>query len=234
MSRIPKTERGDAMASRDNGMSLAGTAGGSIVRSFGFAATLCALAVLGTGCLTPGQRLEPQVISQIHDGMSRDEVHRLVGRPGVTVSGPEFRTLDEHWFLFDRPRATFGFGTNDGSFVLRDLHVLYSASRVVEKFRFHEGTVRYDSKFAKVLLGTPISPEALAAIQKGTSTRAELEQRLGPPASVGLNLEGLEIYVWIFVDAPALGSARVKELLVTLNDEGVVQDFVVGDSRARR
>lgn len=89
--------------------------------------------------------------------------------------------------------------------------------------------------------GTKIDPTKVSQIQKGTTTRAELEKLFGPVESTTTTAEGKRTLNWSFMtvqSGSALGTigsvyglktgkmtTRQETLTVTVNKDNIVEDF---------
>lgn len=93
--------------------------------------------------------------------------------------------------------------------------------------------------------GRPIDPEKVALIQKGKTTRAEVEELLGKPeitimlgdgrrslsyaySSTKMSVSSATMMLGPF--AKASGTSRTQTLQVTVGRDGVVEDYELGDS----
>jgi hypothetical protein len=90
--------------------------------------------------------------------------------------------------------------------------------------------------FSRGTLGDDIKPEAVAAIQKGTSTKTEVLNLLGAPDRL-LQLNGRDVFQYYRYDAKVgslllilLNFSRLSiksdDLFVILNREGIVEDVI--------
>jgi outer membrane protein assembly factor BamE (lipoprotein component of BamABCDE complex) len=90
--------------------------------------------------------------------------------------------------------------------------------------------------FSRGTLGDTITPEAVAAIHQGSTTRSELLQLLGAPDRL-FQLNGRDVLHYYRYDAKAGSllliilnftrlSVKSDDLFVVLNNEGVVEDII--------
>jgi outer membrane protein assembly factor BamE (lipoprotein component of BamABCDE complex) len=90
--------------------------------------------------------------------------------------------------------------------------------------------------FSRGTLGDDIKPEAVAAIHKGTTTKAEVLTLLGAPDRL-VQLNGRDVFQYYRYDAKAGSllliilnfsrlSVKSDDLFVILNKEGVVEDVI--------
>jgi len=90
--------------------------------------------------------------------------------------------------------------------------------------------------FSRGTLGDDIKPEAVSAIQKGTTTKAEVLTLLGAPDRL-LQLNGRDVFQYYRYDAKAgslllivLNFSRLSiksdDLFVILNREGIVEEII--------
>ena len=94
--------------------------------------------------------------------------------------------------------------------------------------------------------GTPINAEKVAQIQKGKTTRAEVETLLGKPTNVGMAGDGKRTMTYMytetdariksFVPIPFVGvgtrvaaTHRIQHLQIMLTKDGIVDDFEFSD-----
>ncbi|UVT22313.1 MAG: hypothetical protein H8K03_10665 [Nitrospira sp.] len=90
--------------------------------------------------------------------------------------------------------------------------------------------------FSRGTLGDDIKPDTIAAIHKGTTTKAEVFQLLGAPDRL-LQLNGRDVFQYYRYDAKAGSlllillnftrlSIRSDDLFVILNRDGLVEDVI--------
>jgi hypothetical protein len=108
---------------------------------------------------------------------------------------------------------------------LRSLLVLIAVGLLVQGCAFNRGT-----------LGDDIRSEAVAAIEKGTATKAEVLALLGAPDRL-LQVNGHDVFQYYRYDAKAGSlllilvnfsriSIKSDDLFVILNPEGIVEDVI--------
>jgi hypothetical protein len=100
--------------------------------------------------------------------------------------------------------------------------------------------------------GVAMTPDKIAQIKKGVTTRAQIEALFGPPDNVAMMPEGKRVmsynytatnvsghpnaasfipYVGLFAGgAKAEGQTRMQKLQIMLNPQGIVDDFEFSDN----
>lgn len=86
---------------------------------------------------------------------------------------------------------------------------------------------------AQMEFGKKLDAQSVAFIQKGKTTRSEIEQRLGQPSGIQLLADGRRqaMYSYMNMSGPAIawGAAEMKRTQATLqivyNQTGVVEDY---------
>lgn len=187
------------------------------------------VAAMFCGCETPGHSLAESAVGQIRDGQStRAEIDRVFGEPSQVTSSPDGRTL----YLYQRYYGPDQFDPNGFAVPRRDeanlilLSVLFSPAGTVEKhLRSH---TRPSIDRIQLSTGRKFSPEALARISPGKTTRADLTGWFGAQWSEQLTLSGHRLALWFHADAYNLSNGvETQALEVVMDDAGNVHTYRV-------
>ena len=188
---------------------------------------LLLLAACITGCSSPGAMLQESAIKQVKEGMTRQEVLRIMGAPKKTVTGPGLGRLDNYRVIFDMP--TFSNRPSPaGDFTLRSLQVFYDDSGKVDFVESFESTIPY----WQLLDGIPRGGirggvEAIPKIEKSITNLYDLTAKIGEPMLVSRTLEGDTFYSWFVYEGKRSNNLlEVKaELSVVLDDNRYIVDY---------
>lgn len=99
--------------------------------------------------------------------------------------------------------------------------------------------------------GTKIDTQNVSRIEKGVTTRAEVEQMFGPPMNVGLMGDGRRSMMYQYMETDtkvkgtsfipfagpfmggSKGTTRTQQLQVILTKDEVVEDYVMNDGTSK-
>jgi outer membrane protein assembly factor BamE (lipoprotein component of BamABCDE complex) len=191
--------------------------------------------VLLTGCISPGQRLEPEVVRQIKEGSStRADVEKLLGKPRSIVVGSSERKIAHYGYTRRIESAEFqligAFAKNPGDILSRHFTAMYNQQNIVEKALFHQSLTPFAVGFGRMSAGQIISPDTLRQIKKGVSTKDDIVKLLGEPTLVSLNSDGDLAMIWFYAKSQMRWPQNRNDnqtLSVTFDDAGLVKDHTL-------
>ncbi|MFO1476300.1 MAG: hypothetical protein U1F98_06580 [Verrucomicrobiota bacterium] len=176
------------------------------------------LSALLMGCDTPAERLEPEAVATIQPGVTtKKQVLQEFGRPKGTLTG-RGRTL--LYFERDYQGGRMGMAPTEPVSVV-GLSVLFDQNdRVIRTLLSSHNWGVMPARGAP-MVGTRVSPEAIAAIQVGKTTRKELIAMIGQPDREALTLGGSVVISWNYWQR-VLNRQSIQSLQVYLDDQDVV------------
>lgn len=188
-----------------------------------------ALAACLSGCVSPGERLEPSVVNRIVEGKTlRIQVEHWLGAPDHTLTGQGRETVVDYVFSRFLPNP----GANQNTDIVasvwqRSVSVLYGADNVVVRKTFYETERPIYSAHRRVWIGSPLTSADLDAVQPGETTFADLMRRWGRPSVKSLNLSGLFVYSWDYARAKDTTGLNTKgqAIHVVFGNDGKVIDY---------
>ncbi len=203
-----------------------------------FAFALLASLIL-TGCVSPADRLEPQVVRQVKEGMARPEVEKIMGKPRSVVTGAGEHSVAHYGYTARINSAEFqllgAFAKNPGDILLRHLSLLYNRQNVVEKLLFHQSLTPFAVGFGKMSAGQTVSPETLQQIKKGVSNQEDVVKLLGEPTMRALDPNGDLGMVWQYARSE-MGWTKNRNdyqtLTVTFDNAGLVKEHILSGNVA--
>ena len=199
---------------------------------------LCILLLLTpflfVGCLSPAQRLEPEVVRQVKEGLNRPEVEKIMGKPGSVVTGSGSHSVAHYGYIRRIESAEFALignlAKNPGDILLRHLSVLYNGKNTVEKVLFHQSLTPFKTGFGRVSAGQVVSADLVREIKKGTSTAGDLVKLFGEPHQKVLDVNGDLVMQWYYAKSQ-MGWVRNQNegqtLSVTLDEAGLVKEHTL-------
>jgi hypothetical protein len=198
-----------------------------------FTALVSLLTTLLVGCVSNARRLDVPAVAKIKVGSTTTaEVEKIFGRPSETVIGPKERAVARYYFREFRVKndvRAYERHEHPGDILFRTLSLRYGPDRIIEQ-KLHDESVtpihRLNEWFAA---GPTLLPENLNFIRKDATTKAELTDALGEPTSQTMDVQGLPVLIWIGgkVRRDRLADAEVRQLIVLLNERGMVKDYAV-------
>src|SRR5688572_19202751 len=102
---------------------------------------LLTLVSLLSGCQTSSKQLELSAKGEVHEGMTRDEVIKLLGKPDLSARGFKELAIDRFVAQEKDYRYLPADSGYDGPTVVNSLTVLYTADRKVDKIHHSRGNV---------------------------------------------------------------------------------------------
>ncbi|MCL6584108.1 MAG: outer membrane protein assembly factor BamE [bacterium] len=82
-----------------------------------------------------------------------------------------------------------------------------------------------------VTIGREFPVEAVSKIQKGKTTRAEIDLLFGTPWRTGID-DGMKTWTYAHYRYSLLGSPKTRDLIVRFNDQGVVVSYTFNSTYA--
>ena len=190
-------------------------------------------AALLTGCIFNAHRLEVPAVAKIHVGTTTTaEVEKMFGRPSETIIGPEGKAVARYYFREFRSRndvRAYERHEHPGDILFRTLSLRYGPEGIIEQ-KLHDESVTPIHRLNEWLAAGPtLLPENLNFIRKETTTKADLLDALGEPTSQTFDFHGSPVLVWIGgkVRRDRLADADVRQLVVLLNERGMVGDYAI-------
>ena len=204
-----------------------------------FIFSLLLIALAGTtACQSPGSKLEPNLMSQIHEGTTtRAEVENVFGPPDHVLTGANQKTLTLHRYQLDQPNPGWHGAAqgNAGSIMLRSLTALYNTNQIVEKFLYDQSSTVVQRDREGVLIGWSPGNADFTKIIKGITSRGEILQWYGPPTAQTLTIDGDRMLSWSFLRKGRFRSQERDQMFrVVIDDEDFVKNFEIrGNTDAR-
>jgi outer membrane protein assembly factor BamE (lipoprotein component of BamABCDE complex) len=185
---------------------------------------IAALLLATAGCETPAQCLEPASSAFIKPGTTTmEEVTAVFGKPTETLSAKGRTLMLWHLMYLASRSHTGSFAPSEDSYT-RSLSVLFDTdNRVIAK---HHSTHAFRTVYGagSVFAGTQISPQTLAQIKIGITTKSEAIARLGEPTSESLALNGMICLDWFCVKGPAIaGKVPLHTVRLMIDSQEVVR-----------
>ncbi len=180
-----------------------------------------------TGCSSPGAMLQESAVKQVKEGMSREEVLRIMGQPKKMVKGPDGEQADQYVVFLQQPTFTDKSNLN-GTLMLKTLQVFYDPSGKVEFVENYEAPIPYWKLLDGVArAGIKGGIAAIPKIEKEMTNLYELTEKLGEPMGVYRSLDGLKSYSWfVFEASKANNHLEMKaELRVVLDRNMYIIDY---------
>lgn len=186
------------------------------------------LAVVGLVLLGGCQTADPLGAATqggVREGMTLPEVRSLLGSPASYEQAPSGRSVE----VYEATRSIFGkYGVRDREEALeiRQFSVRYGTDGKVAKTLFHRGVLEGFTMLYTRSVGPSISPEQMAQVKAGRSTRADVEKLLGPPSTARLDADAGLRLEWIYDAlevANATAPARILRVLeITVDEQNLV------------
>ncbi len=185
---------------------------------------------LAAGCAAFKDPLAPALAGEIRPGLSPAEVQARLGGPSQVIQAPSGHRLD----VFEDYRTIFsdrGAREREEDLQIRVFSVRYAPAGGVEQTMYHRGIMPGLQMLYSRSLGLEITPEMVNAIRPQTTTRAELERRLGPPVHARLEpVSGTRLaWAYQYVEAAAVTTAfefRSLEIILDEADRVVATESV--------
>ncbi len=200
-------------------------------RVLNWLAKLCStlvMAVILSGCQTSGKKLEVSAKGEVREGMSRDDVIKLLGKPDFSARG--FKELAIDRFVAQEKDYRFlpADSGYDGPTVVDSLTVLYTADRKVTKVHHSRGNVVWNSRvYGDAAGGTIAHTLDTRSIKEGETTLTELKAWFGEPTSTSLYFDEQLSYEWVFIKSGYLTGVKVELLRTSFDAQGKVENLVV-------
>lgn len=161
-----------------------------------------------------------------------EAVRQTLGSPTYFEQSRSGRAVETYEAL-ETIFGSYGVPERDEALEIRQFSVRYDAGGKVERTLYHRGVLDgFTMNFSRSL-GPEITPEKVARVRSGQTTRAEVEALFGPASTARLDLDDDVRLEWIydFVDmAAAVMPGRVFRLIeVTVDAAGVVRSVKVVD-----
>lgn len=186
------------------------------------------LAVLAVGCKTSGEKLASSAKGEVHEGMSRDEIIKLLGKPDFSARGFKELAIDRFVAQEKDYRYLPADSGYDGPTVVDSLTILYSADRKVTKVHHSRGNVVWNSRvYGDAAGGTIAHTLDTRTIKEGETTLAELKAWFGEPTSTSLYFNEQLTYEWVFVKSGYLTGFKIEFLRTSFTTEGKVENLLV-------
>lgn len=189
--------------------------------------------LLAAGCASKPEPLAPALTDQVREGMSRTEVRRNLGRPTRALVGANGKRTEIYFANWNPDRSEIGRYAPMATYRARTFSVLYGPNETVEQTRTYDtsGSVRrihgIDAN-PQISAGYQITPQDLAEIKAGETTRAVLVRRFEEPLVEALSPLGEVVCWWVaFTGEAKLFSVKKDErvLRVVLNPDQTVKEF---------
>jgi outer membrane protein assembly factor BamE (lipoprotein component of BamABCDE complex) len=196
-----------------------------------FALIAVLFAALATGCISPADRLEPEVVRQVKEGMNWGEIEKIMGKPHSVVIGSGEKSVAHYGYTRRIDSAEFqligAFAKNGGDILLRHLSLLYNRNNVAEKVLFHQSLTPFGVGFGRASAGQVLAPETLRQIKKGVSTQDEVVKIFGEPTMRALDPDGDLGMVWHYAKSQIGWTKNQNDfqtLTITFDKTGVVKE----------
>lgn len=193
----------------------------------------CLLVILGlfTGCKTSGEKMVRSAKEKVHEGMSREEVIALLGKPKESLRGFDEIAIDLFYSPENNPSHRPADAGYSGTTSLDSVSVRYSADRKVEKVLHSKGNVIWNNKaFGSVPGGSVVHVLDTRLIKKGKTTLKQLTEWYGDPTSTTLSFNGQAGYCWIFINAGPLTGLKMEMLMIEVDAAEKVDSLVVTEN----
>ncbi len=186
------------------------------------------MAVILSGCQTSGKKLEVSAKGEVHEGMSRDEVIKLLGKPDFSARGFKELAIDRFVALEKDYRYLPADSGYEGPTVVDSLTVVYTADRKVAKVHHSRGSVVWNSRmYGDAAGGTIAHTLDTRTIKEGETTLAELKAWFGEPTSTILYFDEQLTYEWVFVKSGYLTGFKVEFLRTSFAADGKADYLLV-------
>jgi len=187
-----------------------------------------ALSLAITGCQTSPKKLAASAKGEIHEGMSRDEVHKILGKPDLMLRGFAEVRLDRYRAQEKDYRYLPADSGYTGSTVLDSLSIRYNGEQRVEKILHSHGYVVWNSHtYGDTAGGTVAHTLDTRTIKRGESTLTQLKSWFGEPTSTCLSFDDELIYEWVFVKSGALTGIKYELLRTSFDADGKVDYLLI-------
>ncbi len=156
----------------------------------------CAILLATAGCRSVDP-LAPALQGDIPSGMTVGQVRERLGSPTYHEASPSGRVVDTYEALqtiFGR----YGVREREEALEIRQFSVRYGADGRVDATFYHRGVLEGFTRLYSRSLGPEITPEQIAQVQPGRTTRADLERLFGPPTLARLAMDGGTRVEWIY------------------------------------
>jgi outer membrane protein assembly factor BamE (lipoprotein component of BamABCDE complex) len=204
----------------------------TIFKRVGVRTTAIGLLLCQSGCMTPGEKLESTAVNELRKGQTEAEVRHLFGAPKRSDTSANGKTLDVFFVIFPRFTTAPSIRSRVRVLEVRSLHVLYDNQGRVDKFTFYVGESKSLAGPGRDWrAGRWLDQNQVSNIKRGITSRSDLVAMLGPATVQGLNVYGVEVWSWLFVEGRAGTQTKGRELLVTWDEKSRVKDFLLQDRR---
>jgi hypothetical protein len=193
---------------------------------------LCTLLLLGltNGCKSSGERLEASASAKLTNGMDRDAVLHVYGKPYKSLRGPEGKSLDIFRSFERDPRFIPREAGYSGPTTYRILTVLYDSGGKVTKHLYSSGNVIWNGRsYGSAPEGVIVHELDPKRIKKGETSVKQLVDWFYEPSGTGFNLEDETQHHWIFIRSAYFTGVQGNELVVDVSPDGLVKDFIIYD-----
>lgn len=199
----------------------------NILKKAALLGCLLTLITVITGCQTSPKKLAASAKGTVHEGMSRDEVIRILGKPDMMLRGFDEKRLDRYRTQEKDYRYLPPDSGYSGSTVLDTLSIRYDSNQKVEEVLHSRGYVVWNSHIYGDTAGGNIAHTLdTRTIKRGESTLTQLKDWFGEPTSTYLNFDSGVNYEWVFVKSGPLTGLKFELLRTSFDAEGKV-DFLV-------
>ncbi|MCD6050017.1 MAG: hypothetical protein K0Q55_1420 [Verrucomicrobia bacterium] len=189
---------------------------------------LLTLVSLLSGCQTSSKQLEASAKGEVHEGMTRDEVIKLLGKPDLSARGFKELAIDRFVAQEKDYRYLPADSGYDGPTVVNSLTVLYTADRKVDKIHHSRGNVVWNSRtYGDATGGTIAHTLDTRSIKEGETTLAEMKTWFGEPTATLLHFDKQLSYEWVFVKSGYLTGFKTELLRAGFTADGKVENLVV-------
>lgn len=194
---------------------------------------LIALCLSLASCATPLDR--PSGERSISEGStSYDQVVKAFGRPDTETRNADGKRLVSYYLA--RMKRSFSgamFGRlakDQGKVEFRQLDIVFSPDKVVERYHYFETAQRVRSSFSYFEIGTAVDEAKLDGLKRSVTSRAELVEMFGAPTTEGLNFEGQIVLSWTYAKVGAVRSKETQTLSAVLDKNGKLDEYRVHES----
>lgn len=199
-----------------------------IVKSLVHASLGLTLSLLIVGCQTSPKKLAVSAEGKIHEGMSRDEVHNILGKPDVMLRSFDEKRVERYKADEKDYRYLPADSGYSGPTVLTSLSIRYDGDQKVDKILHTKGYVVWNSHvYGDTTGGTIAHTLDTRTIKRGESTLTQLKSWFGEPTSTWLYFDDDLLYEWVFVKSGALTGAKTELMRASVNAEGKLNYLLI-------
>jgi outer membrane protein assembly factor BamE (lipoprotein component of BamABCDE complex) len=200
----------------------------NIVKRLVRTSLVLALSLLITGCQTSPKKLAASAKGEIHESMTRDEVHKILGKPDLMLRSFEEERLDRYVAQEKDYRYLPADSGYTGSTVVDSLSIRYDSNQKVEKILHSRGYVVWNSHaYGDTAGGTIAHTLDTRTIKRGESTLAQLKNWFGEPTSTCLSFDNELMCEWIFVKSGALTGIKYELLRTYFETDGKLDYLII-------